>query len=72
MKWTNTRTNPVHYLIRFTVFIIACTLIVALIIAVCNARRDSSESGARARVHSLIYENTCPFDVHKALQPLPN
>jgi hypothetical protein len=69
---TTARTNPIHYLIRFMVFIIACMLVIALIVAVCNARKSSGEQGIKTDSHEIRYENTSNFDARKALQPFPN
>ena len=69
---TTTRTNPIHYLVRLMVFMIACMLVIALIVAVCNARKSSSQQGIKTGSHAIRYEKTSNFDARKALQPFPN
>lgn len=46
MRWTIERTNPIHYVIRFLVFMIASLLVVALIVAGCSQGKSSENNGS--------------------------
>ena len=50
------RTNPVHYLIRFLVFMMALMLVIALIIAVSGQKPSSESQGTSPEIEWVRYE----------------
>ncbi len=56
------RTNPLHYMIRFLVFMIATMLVIGLIIAGCTNKPSTEDRGARPPKNELVrYENGYHF-----------
>ncbi len=57
------RTNPLHYMIRFLVFMAAIMLVIGLVIAGCTNKPSTEDRGARPRNELVRYEIDVAFKI---------